>query len=149
MGGGRAAPRLLWQCVQKDGCAQRTGAHARPKPTSKKITKYQNTIFSQLSKNSKKCQKKREIKLDKAEIFAKACVKEDLRCEQIKARMFCNNNLNITFFKLSVFISSLVCRILSACLRLYQYARLLSYVDFNVHYVHNEAGMLDCWNVKW
>ncbi len=34
MGGGRAAPRLEWQCAQKDGCAQRTGAHARPKPTS-------------------------------------------------------------------------------------------------------------------
>ncbi len=33
-GGGRAAPRLGWQCAQKDGCAQRTGAHARPKPTS-------------------------------------------------------------------------------------------------------------------
>ncbi len=33
-GGGRAAP--CWPClrVQKDGCAQRTGAHARPKPTS-------------------------------------------------------------------------------------------------------------------
>ena len=35
MGGeGRAAPRLRWQWVKKDGCAQRTGAHARPKPTS-------------------------------------------------------------------------------------------------------------------
>jgi hypothetical protein len=33
-GGGRTAPRLAWQCAQKDGCAQRTGAHARPKPTS-------------------------------------------------------------------------------------------------------------------
>ena len=33
-GGGRAAPRWAWQCAQKDGCAQRTGAHARPKPTS-------------------------------------------------------------------------------------------------------------------
>jgi hypothetical protein len=33
-GGGRAAPRLGWQWAQKDGCAQRTGAHARPKPTS-------------------------------------------------------------------------------------------------------------------
>jgi hypothetical protein len=33
-GGGGAAPRLAWQCAQKDGCAQRTGAHARPKPTS-------------------------------------------------------------------------------------------------------------------
>ncbi len=32
--GGRAAPRLAWQCAQKDGCARRTGAHARPKPTS-------------------------------------------------------------------------------------------------------------------
>jgi hypothetical protein len=32
--GGRAAPRLAWQLTQKDGCAQRTGAHARPKPTS-------------------------------------------------------------------------------------------------------------------
>jgi hypothetical protein len=37
MGGGRAAPRLAWQCDQKDGCAQRTGAHARPKPTSLSI----------------------------------------------------------------------------------------------------------------
>ncbi len=33
-GGGRAAPRWAWQWVQKDGCAQRTGAHSRPKPTS-------------------------------------------------------------------------------------------------------------------
>ena len=32
--GGRAAPRWAWQRAQKDGCAQRTGAHARPKPTS-------------------------------------------------------------------------------------------------------------------
>ncbi len=32
--GGRAAPRLPWQLTQKDGCAQRTGAHARPEPTS-------------------------------------------------------------------------------------------------------------------
>jgi hypothetical protein len=32
--GGRAAPRLAWQWAGKDGCAQRTGAHARPKPTS-------------------------------------------------------------------------------------------------------------------
>ena len=32
--GGRAAPRLAWQCAQKDGCAQRTGAHARSEPTS-------------------------------------------------------------------------------------------------------------------
>jgi hypothetical protein len=31
---GRAAPRLAWQWAQKDGCAQCTGAHARPKPTS-------------------------------------------------------------------------------------------------------------------
>jgi hypothetical protein len=30
----RAAPRLGWQLAQKYGCAQRTGAHARPKPTS-------------------------------------------------------------------------------------------------------------------
>ena len=32
-GRGRAAPCLAWQCAQKYGCAQRTGAHARPKPT--------------------------------------------------------------------------------------------------------------------
>ncbi len=32
--GGRAAPRLAWQFTQKDGCAQRTVAQARPKPTS-------------------------------------------------------------------------------------------------------------------
>jgi hypothetical protein len=34
MGGEGASP--CWAClrVQKDGCAQRTGAHARPKPTS-------------------------------------------------------------------------------------------------------------------
>jgi hypothetical protein len=31
---GRAAPRLPCYLAQKDGCAQRTGAHARPKPTS-------------------------------------------------------------------------------------------------------------------
>ncbi len=36
-GGGRAAPRLAWQWAQEDGCAQRTGAHARPKPTSSLI----------------------------------------------------------------------------------------------------------------
>ena len=36
-GGGRAAPRWAWQSAQKDGCAQRTGAHARQKPTSVKI----------------------------------------------------------------------------------------------------------------
>ncbi len=35
-GGERAAPGLAWQWAQKDGCAQRTGAHARPKPTSSK-----------------------------------------------------------------------------------------------------------------
>ena len=34
-GRGRAAPWFEWQCAQKDGCAQRTGAHARPKPTSR------------------------------------------------------------------------------------------------------------------
>jgi FtsH-binding integral membrane protein len=34
---GRIAPRLGWQWAQKDGCAQRTGAHAWPKPTSKNI----------------------------------------------------------------------------------------------------------------
>jgi hypothetical protein len=33
-GGGRAAPRFGWQWAQKEGCAQRTGGHARPKPTS-------------------------------------------------------------------------------------------------------------------
>ncbi len=27
---GRAAPRQAWQCAKKDGCGQRTGAHARP-----------------------------------------------------------------------------------------------------------------------
>jgi hypothetical protein len=32
-GGGRAAPCLVWQWADKDGCAQRTGAHARPKHT--------------------------------------------------------------------------------------------------------------------
>ncbi len=31
MGGAMA---MAWQCAKKDGCAQRTGAHARPKPTS-------------------------------------------------------------------------------------------------------------------
>ncbi len=36
-GGGRAAPRLAWQWAKKDGCAQCTGAHARPKPTSNNI----------------------------------------------------------------------------------------------------------------
>ncbi len=44
MGGGRArsAPPPPRAClrIQKDGCAQRTGAHARPKPTSL-------TIFTQ------------------------------------------------------------------------------------------------------
>ncbi len=29
-----------WQRTQKDGCAQRTGAHARPKPTSYVRTSY-------------------------------------------------------------------------------------------------------------
>jgi hypothetical protein len=37
--GGRAAPRWAWQCAQKDGCTQRTGAHAGPKPTSYLIIK--------------------------------------------------------------------------------------------------------------
>jgi hypothetical protein len=31
---GRAAPRWAWQRARNDGCAQRTGAHARLKPTS-------------------------------------------------------------------------------------------------------------------
>ncbi len=34
--GGRAAPLWAWQWVKKDRCARRTGAHARPKPTSKR-----------------------------------------------------------------------------------------------------------------
>jgi hypothetical protein len=34
MGGERAAPCWAWQWAQKDECAERTGAHARPKPTS-------------------------------------------------------------------------------------------------------------------
>jgi hypothetical protein len=33
-GGGRAAPRRRGNEPKKDGCAQRTGAHARPKTTS-------------------------------------------------------------------------------------------------------------------
>ncbi len=33
-GGGHAAPLFACQSAQKDGCAQRTGAHARPEPTS-------------------------------------------------------------------------------------------------------------------
>ncbi len=37
MGGGRAAPRWAWEWAQKDRWAQRTGAHARPKPTSQYI----------------------------------------------------------------------------------------------------------------
>jgi hypothetical protein len=37
MGGGRAAPLLASLRAQKDECAQRTGAHARPKPTSNYI----------------------------------------------------------------------------------------------------------------
>ncbi len=32
--GGRVAPRLACKWAKKDGCAQRTGAHERPKPTS-------------------------------------------------------------------------------------------------------------------
>ncbi len=44
-GGGRAAPRLGWKWAQKDGCAQRTGAHARPKATSYSIlTEYPQII---------------------------------------------------------------------------------------------------------
>jgi hypothetical protein len=31
---GRAAPALQVSELKKDGCAKRTGAHARPKPTS-------------------------------------------------------------------------------------------------------------------
>ncbi len=34
MGKGRKGPCLAWQWAQKDGCAKRTVAHARPKPTS-------------------------------------------------------------------------------------------------------------------
>ncbi len=41
MGGGRAAPCLVWQWAEKDGCAQRTGAHARPKHTSYLIKKWE------------------------------------------------------------------------------------------------------------
>jgi hypothetical protein len=37
-GGGRAAPLFACQSAQKDGCAQRTGAHARPEPTSSLYT---------------------------------------------------------------------------------------------------------------
>jgi hypothetical protein len=33
-GGGRAAPCWAFLRAQTDGCAQRTGAHARPKTTS-------------------------------------------------------------------------------------------------------------------
>ncbi len=45
-GGGRAAPRLACQWAQKDGCAQRTGAHARPKPTSTKNNYLTTPIFT-------------------------------------------------------------------------------------------------------
>ncbi len=36
---GRAAPHFVWLWAQKDGCAQRTGAHSRPKPTSQRNNK--------------------------------------------------------------------------------------------------------------
>ncbi len=42
--GGRAAPCLAWQCAKKDECAQRTGAHARPKPTSCLIRMFVNVL---------------------------------------------------------------------------------------------------------
>ncbi len=51
MGGGHAAPRLAWQCAQKDGCAQRTGAHARPKPTSYKYTVTETFVFGERRKS--------------------------------------------------------------------------------------------------
>ena len=34
MGGGRAAPQWACKLAKQNGCAQPTGAHARPKPTS-------------------------------------------------------------------------------------------------------------------
>ncbi len=43
--GARSAP-FAWQCAQKDGCAQRTGMHARPKPTSSKY-ECKQTIYIQ------------------------------------------------------------------------------------------------------
>jgi hypothetical protein len=36
--------RWAWQWAQKDGCTQRTGAHARPKPTSLSYN-YMSVIF--------------------------------------------------------------------------------------------------------
>ncbi len=47
--GGGGAQRLLWVCwwAQKDGCAQRTGGHARPKPDSLYIFQ-QNSIVHTL-----------------------------------------------------------------------------------------------------
>jgi hypothetical protein len=38
--GGCGAPCLAWQCTQKDGCGQCTGAHARPKPTTNNNNNY-------------------------------------------------------------------------------------------------------------
>ncbi len=45
-GGGARSALFAWQWAQKDGCAQRTGAHARPKPTSLIIIIYEKMIHS-------------------------------------------------------------------------------------------------------
>ncbi len=73
---GREAPRWAWQWAQKDGCAQRTGAHARPKPTSityvllkssnlkgNKMTPQVLTTFFYCLKLVDICQMKRIIKI--------------------------------------------------------------------------------------
>ncbi len=51
---GPAAPRWAWQRAQNDGCAQRTGAHARLKPTSHYIKAYcrQPRVGRALQKNT-------------------------------------------------------------------------------------------------
>ncbi len=43
--GARSAPVLHVKWAQKEGCAQRTGAHARPKPTSYNIVIFTNPFL--------------------------------------------------------------------------------------------------------
>jgi len=57
---GRAAPRLPCYLAQKDGCAQRTGAHARPKPTS--FTICVDSLQRTTTENSKQMFPEKELR---------------------------------------------------------------------------------------
>ncbi len=63
--GGAQRPDLPCFWAQKDGCAQRTGAHARPKPTSYQITLYFLYIFADLKAKALETSKKVFVRLKK------------------------------------------------------------------------------------